>query len=114
VLKASGWLALAVGIAGCLSARVDEKTRNLNERQQESLRRLQEQQFKIQAFAQGLAPVERSEVVFGDNEVHVYLYFKPGRRLSLEERNRLNEFVSSQTGLGVDRIKLFVPKRGGG
>ncbi len=105
-------LLAALVLAGCVSSQVQQKTRALNRQQLEALQKVHERQLRIQAFVEGLEPVDHADVFVRENEVRIYPYFKPGKYLSLQQRDEINEFVARTTGIGRENIKLMVKKRG--
>ena len=106
-------LLFTLAAAGCASSQVQEKTRELNKEQIEELQELQQKQLRIQTMVENLNCIHHAAVYVRENEVLIYPYFKPGRRLSLAQREKINEFVERETGLGRENIRLMVKKRKG-
>lgn len=104
---------VAGAFTGCAITEVDEKTRALNQEQLDKLQVMQARQLKIQNMVENLDPVHHAAVYVRENEVLIYPYFKPGRILTLGQRDRINEFVMRLTGLPLENIRLMVKKRKG-
>lgn len=98
-------------VAGCVTSEVDRKTRALNSQQLETLSKIQKQQAKIQAFVESFDAVERADVHFIEDGIRIGLYFKPGKFISYDEKEKINEFVIEETGLTKDKIKLPLIRR---
>ncbi len=115
VAKTTGVLVLFLlaAFAGCASSGVAKKTRALNEEQIDALQKMQEQQVKILAFVESLEPVDHADVHVGGDGVVVIMYFKPGKMLTLEQRDKTNEFITRETGISKQNIKLMVKKHKG-
>ena len=96
--------------AGCVSSRVREKTRILNEQQLEALKSIQEQQAKIRRFVEAIDAVDRADVFVRESEVMVFIYFKPGASMSIEQRDAVNDFIFRETGIPRESIRLLVKK----
>ena len=106
-------LVITVTFSGCASSGMAKKTRALNEQQIDSLQKMQEQQAKILAFVESLVPVDHADVHVGGDGVVVVMYFKPGKMLTLEQRDKTNEFITRETGISKQNIKLMVKKHKG-
>jgi hypothetical protein len=99
-------------LAGCVTSEVDQKTRSLNQEQLDALQKMQNQQVRIQRYVESFEAVGRADVLFLNNGIRITLYFKPGKFLGIEERDKINEFVMQETGLTIDKIQLPVKRLG--
>ena len=103
-------VAVFVFVTGCATSGAGRKASDLNEKQMQTLQKMQEQQAKILAFVEKLEPIEHAEVHVGDREVVVLLYFKPEKIITVEQRDEINSFITGRTGISKGNIKLLVKK----